>query len=258
MAAHLRIEPPGPIAWGSAPVRRAVPSPGSAQGSVRQFGRANRSACGWPLIADDLFRLAHDDRGKSRLHPDVTALGLAAALLAELILMGYAGIENARVIPAQTTAVPPEPIAAGVLGHLRDEGDPLKVRDWLAFLARTAHPLVGDRLLDAGHVWPRSRRVWFRTTVLYVPADMNEAAWPQARLATHLERHADLDALDIILGGLVIATGLHSMILTDTPGDVEEQLCDAVSAAPAAIRDVLAHTEAAVGDAVIDGQKRRG
>ena len=41
------------------------------------------------MLADQYFLIAHEDRtGRSRLHPRATGLGLAAALLGELMLEG--------------------------------------------------------------------------------------------------------------------------------------------------------------------------
>ena len=39
------------------------------------------------MLADQFYLIAHEDRtGRSRLHPRATGIGLAAALLGELIL----------------------------------------------------------------------------------------------------------------------------------------------------------------------------
>ena len=219
-----------------------------------RFGFASHGVDGL-LIADDFFRLAHDDSGKPRLHPDVTALGLAAALLAEMILTRHARVADERIVVNHGSAVPHDRVAQTILLYLRGEHEPLKVRDWLAFLARSAYSEVAARLMDAGHV--TADRRWPRATTVYVPVVMNEAAWPAARLSGQLERHEPLDRLDTILGGLIVATDLHRKVLPYAPSDGVAQLRQAVSDAPASIRNLLAHTEAAAGDAIIDGRKRR-
>jgi hypothetical protein len=206
------------------------------------------------LIADDFFRLAHDDSGRPRLHPDVTALALAAALIAEVMLMRHACVDGEWIVLSSGSAIPRDRVVQTVLRHLHGEREPLKVRDWLAFLARSAYSEVAARLLDAGHVMADRR--WLRATV-YPPVVMNEAAWPAARLLRQLERHEPLDRLDTILGGLIVATDLHRSVLPYAPSDGVLQLRQAVSIAPASFRDLLGYAEAAVGDAIIDGRRRR-
>jgi hypothetical protein len=55
---------------------------------------ASRSRPMWPLLADDLLRTSHDDVGAAVLHGEVFAVGLAAALLAELVLTDRVIVER--------------------------------------------------------------------------------------------------------------------------------------------------------------------
>ena len=51
------------------------------------------------VLADQFFLIAHEDRtGRSRLHPRATGLGLAAALLGELMLTGRAARHRRRPV----------------------------------------------------------------------------------------------------------------------------------------------------------------
>lgn len=73
-------------------------------------------------IIEDFYLLAHDERGKTRLHARATAIGLAAGVLAELMLTGHVTFADKHVIPivsavdgngrARQYAPPPDP-----LGH---------------------------------------------------------------------------------------------------------------------------------------------
>ena len=50
---------------------------------------------GTGLVADDLWLLGHDDRsGKPQLQPRALGIGLAGALLAELMLAGWVGLRR--------------------------------------------------------------------------------------------------------------------------------------------------------------------
>jgi hypothetical protein len=232
---------PGPVA------RHAAPTDSRA-GVVTARPGAARPAT-WPLVADDMFRLAHRDHdGSPLLHPDVAAVGLAAALLAELVITDRVRINGGRVT-VWNPAPPADPLARTVLEQLWGERVTHPVRTWLTFLARTSYDDVGRRLLRAGHVAVRRRR--WGWAVRYVPVNMNTAAWPWARLSDLLRSGHGLDGFDTVLGGLVLAMDLHRQVLLGDAGELTDRLRATVTAAPAAVRELLCHTEAAAGDAVI-------
>jgi len=105
---------------------------------------------GW--LADDLYLMAHDERtGRLVLSARAAGLGLAGALLAELVLAGCVGIAGGQVA-VTGTGPPGDGLAAGVLGVLASERPPRPVADWLAFLARTAPADVAGRLEQAGYL----------------------------------------------------------------------------------------------------------
>lgn len=197
-----------------------------------------------------MFRLAHGDDGGPVLHSDVAALGLAAALLGELVLTGHVGVRGGMVI-VRSVAPPWDALAHTVLDHLTGEPVRHPVRTWLAFLAQTAYGEVALRMLRAGHLREEtSRRVLRRPAHRYVPVDMNQAAWPWARLSSLLRAGRRLNAFDTVLGGLVLATDLHRKVLTGAASDLTAGLRREVAEATPAVRDLILHTEAAVGDAV--------
>ena len=56
---------------------------------------------GTGLLADDLYLMAHNDStGRPYLQPRATGIGLAGALLAELLLAGGAGISSDGTVTA--------------------------------------------------------------------------------------------------------------------------------------------------------------
>ncbi|GIE91900.1 GOLPH3/VPS74 family protein [Actinoplanes regularis] len=205
----------------------------------------------WPLVADDFFRLAHRDHdGRPLLDEHVTGLGLAAALLAELVLARRLALPGGQVIIVDATP-PIDALAHTVLDRLAAEQAALPVRTWLAYLARTAQRDIADRLTRAGHLRQTTGRGLFGRRVRYVPTDMNTAAWPWARLSSRLQKGQPLDGFDTVLGGLVLATDLYRTVLLGHSADLEAGLRAAAADAPAPVRELLAHTEAAVGDAII-------
>ncbi len=127
----------------------------------------------WPLLADDLFRLAHHDRtGRPLLHASVAGLGLAAALLAELVVAEAIVIESDQVCVVSRTP-PPDVLAHTVLGQLAGEVAGHTVRTWLAFLSQTSRERVALRLLRSGHVRPEAgRRLLTRSRSMCPPIRM--------------------------------------------------------------------------------------
>lgn len=217
----------------------ALPRPGS-------WGR------GWPLLADDLFRLAHrDSTGAPLLDPHVAGLGLSAALLGELVLTGHLSVRRGLVVVTDRSA-PSDVLAHTVLDQIVSERETHPVRTWLAYLGRSAYEEVAGRLVRAGHLQVEvSRRRVFGRTVRYVPTDMNTAAWPWARLAGSLRRGAPLDDFDTLLGGLAVATDLHGVVLIGEANAFTAALRPLIAAAADPLRELVTHTRAAAGDAVI-------
>jgi hypothetical protein len=211
----------------------------------------------WPLIADDLFKAAHDDWGKPLLHRRVAGLALAAALLAELLATGFVTIDDGVVHP-MAAAEPVDPVGALVVAQVRAEPDELAVRDWLDFLAGTkfpggdAHAHVTRRLEQTRHIRVEKRGLIRRST-RYVPLDGNDFAWPLARLAGSLRRHDRLPEFDVFLGGLILASDLCRRVLAIDAAETEPLLRHAISEAPPPVRELLDHLESAVGTSVISG-----
>jgi hypothetical protein len=224
---------------------------GSSRGTHAVNGR---STVTWPLLADDFFRLCHhDSTGRPLLHPRVAGIGLAAALIGELAFTDKITIDQAHLLVVACTP-PTDALAHTVLDHMSGEAQVLPIRTWLAFLGGFAHDEVAQRLMRARHVRPKENRRLLRRTVTYVPTDVNTAAWPTARLSMRLRQHQPLDHGDTFLAGLARATDLHLHILDRAPRAAFEYLASQVDAAWHGTREVLHHTQAAVGDGVLSAR----
>jgi hypothetical protein len=212
------------------------------------------------LLADQFFLIAHEDRtGRSRLHPRATGLGLAAGLIGELIMQS-----RVRAIEGELHVVNPEPpgdaLAHGVLDLLMAQPQHRELRTWLAFLAQDAAVRVGERLIRAGVVEPVTRRRLLGTQTLYMPMNSdqrNAAAWVQVRLANILVQGRVVDLGDRALAGLVVATGLTRHVLWDLavhrPGLTH--LHTVMEFLPADLRELVDHTESAVGSVLAAGRR---
>jgi hypothetical protein len=212
------------------------------------------------VLADQYFLIAHEDRtGRSRLHPRATGLGLAAALIGELMLDG-----RVRVIDGDLHIVSRQPpgdaLAHDILDLLIAQPQHRDVRTWLAFLSQDAAIRVGERLMRFGAVEPVTRRKMLSTQTLYMPntaAQRNAAAWAPARLANMMVRGMQMSISDRILMGLVAATGLTRYVLYDF--EVHRSallfLPTAVGSLPSDMRELVEYTEASVGSVLTAGRR---
>jgi hypothetical protein len=161
-------------------------------------------------VADDVYLLAHDDRsGRPRLAARPLGLGLAAGLLAELMLADQPAIRVgqdgalwiAREVPR--TAISRHPLLRQV--DLEPALHP--VPDWLAFLASSTVRDVGARLEQARYLTRVSRRLPGLPARL-VPADASWAFAPVNRVAAALDPRRVWEPYTAALAGVAYACGL--------------------------------------------------
>jgi len=212
------------------------------------------------LLADQFFLIAHEDRsGRSRLHPRATGLGLAAALLGELMLS-----DRLRVFEGELDVVSREPprdaLSHNILDLLIAQPQHRELRTWLHFLAQDAAERVGERLIRAGVVEPVLRRKILSTQTIYMPMNedqRNVAAWAPIRLANILVHRRPMDIGDRVLSGLVVATGLTRHVLWDFTAHRQAlmHLPNVVGSLPDDLRELIEHTEALVGSAMAAGRR---
>jgi hypothetical protein len=212
------------------------------------------------VLADQFFLIAHEDRtGRSRLHPRATGLGLAAALLGELILAGRLRIFEGDLHIASPNP-PPDALSHDILDLLIAQPQHRDVRIWLAYLSQDAAHKVGERLERSGAVESVTRRKMLTTQTIYMPnneAQRNAAAWAPMRLANMLVRGLDMSPSDRTLVGLVAATGLTRHVLWDF--EIHRQaflnMPSVVGGLPDDLRQLVELAEASVGSVLAVGRR---
>ena len=216
-------------------------------------------------IVEDFYLLAHDERGKPRLHTRATAIGLAAGVLAELLLTGHITVADTYVTPAVASvdgagrprqySPPPDPLGHTVYDQICHEPRRHPVRTWLSVLAPTITESVAVRLDRIGvlHVVEVGR---IRKTTRHQPVDPDAGTKVKVVLAARLIRHdPTIDWPDAVLAGLLAATGLISEVLwQDTTGAGHYYLGHLLKQTThqlPSLAALFADTEAAIGDAVL-------
>jgi hypothetical protein len=204
------------------------------------------------LLADDFFLIAHDDRdGRSRLSPKSVELGLAGALIGELVLEQRIVVEGPR-LRLISREPPSDALAHTTLATMLAEPQHREVRTWLAYLGQTAIDSIGQRLVRAGIVQQQQVRKLLRSSSLrYVANDINLPAGRVVRLRRLLTSGEPMRVADTTLGGLAEATGLTGHILWASDATSVRRLHAMVAALPPPLRDLIVQVEAAVGDAVL-------
>ena len=201
-------------------------------------------------LADDLYLLAHHEvTGKPHLQPRAVGLGLAGALLAELMLSDNAYLWPDRI--AVTDRSPPEEgLARSVLGLLVSEPEQHAPRDWLLFLARTAAEDVARRLEQSGYLTRiSSRRPWRGER--WVPVDSDCAFAPFLRVKSALDSSRPVTAQNAVLAGLAAACGLGRHLALYLPPKAHHRLQQAAQQLHPSLQDLIAQTQAAVDSALL-------
>jgi hypothetical protein len=243
--AGFGLQPTARLPGGPGPAPLAAARPGPAPGAG--LGGTGR-------LGDELYLAAHDDvTGKPRLRPRAVALGVAAALLAELMLGGQLTAAPDTTLAAVPDApAPGDALAAWVLGQVAAEREPLGTRDWLAFLARTAAADVAGRLAQAGYLEPAPAR-WPRGRDRWVPADQSKAFAAVVRARSALDPARPLTVPAAALAALADAAGLRPLLLQYAPA-AARQPGELTAVLPPGVRDLIAHARAAADSALLAGR----
>ncbi len=203
---------------------------------------------GTGLIADDLYLMAHHEvSGKPFVQPRALGLGLAGALLAELMLAGSLGLQpDGIVLPGRT--LPGDGLARDVLGLLAAEPEPHPVREWLLFVARTAAEDVARRLERSGYL-TRAGRAWWRPG-RWVPVDPDWAFSPLLRVRSALDPARPPAVRGAVLAGLAAGCGLGFRLEQYVPAG-GRRLDHVLGRLDPGLRKLIAQTQAAVDSAVL-------
>jgi hypothetical protein len=202
-------------------------------------------------VADDLWLLAHSDlTGKPYIQPRPLGLGLAAGLLAELVVAGALAVVDEQIMVTARHPPPGDALAGQVLGLVAGEREGHPVRDWLAYVARTAPADVARRLEAAGYLARAGRVVPWRPA-RWVPADRDNAFAPLLRARAALDVARPLTVHGGALAGLAGACGLGFRLAEYAPAHGVRPLGQVTGSLDRSLGDLIAWTRTAVDSAVL-------
>ena len=208
------------------------------------------------FVADDFFLMANDDAlSRPRLAERILALGLAGALLGELLLYdGVVGVDKGNLVLTSSRR-PSNLLHAELCREVEAEAALRPVRDWLDYLSKQSIDMVGRRLQARGVVYLKQPRLKVPGRAgRWLPVGMQIANWPAIDVARKIY-NGNAKTSTLLLFGLTHATSLDNPdlhpirhLLTDP--ELLEQTLSPLAAFDPAFMDLLAQTEAAVGSAV--------
>jgi len=216
-------------------------------------------------IAGDFWCIAFDEhRLRPRVPDQVAGMGLAGALVCELLVSGHAEVTSEGELHPLNVQPPAEAVARSVFESLWAHPDERDLAIWIKYLALTSFDDVARRLVLAdvvragrpgGLMAGLRRAVGSGREVMYEATNGSKLAWPAVRVGNMLRGtpEAMLNLPDLLCAGLAVATGLLDHVLWDPDlhAQARRNLPSLLTQIPPASAMVLARTESAVGDAVL-------
>jgi hypothetical protein len=201
-------------------------------------------------VGDDLWLLAHNDvTGKPYIQPRPLGLGLAGSLLAELVLAGALAVAGKQITITGRRRPPGDVLAGQVLGLVAGEREEHPVRDWLAFLGRTAPGGVAARLAGAGYLVRAGRLLPWRGA-RWVPADRDNAFAPVLRARAALDASRPLAVPAGVLAALAHACGLGFRLAEYAPAHARP-IGQVAACLDPSLGDLIAQARTAVDSALL-------
>jgi hypothetical protein len=201
-------------------------------------------------VADDLYLLGHEERsGKPLLEPSALGTGLAGALLAELMLVGWIGLRQDSAVMIARDAPQGAVRQNALLKRIADKPGPEPVRSWLRILAHSAEQDVAVRLEEAGYLEHVRARVPWRQG-RWVPVDPDWAFAPVLRARAALDPTRPLTAYSATLAGLTVACGL-GFKLSEHQAEDSRPVQGAVVQLDLGLQELIAQTESTIENAVL-------
>jgi hypothetical protein len=170
----------------------------------------------WPRpVADELWLLAHHEQsGRAKIDEQRVAIGLAGAIICELLIEGLVAIAGEQhVFLRSDPRYGRDAVAQWALAQIGGSDGKLAVGQWVWHLRQEATSRVADRLAETDAVQ------YVRAGLLGggrrpVTVNANIAAAPRVRILHQLTT-GQVDVPTLTLGALAVAIELDSLISRD-------------------------------------------
>jgi hypothetical protein len=198
-------------------------------------------------LADELFLMTHDlQTGKARVPVQGLGVGLATALLAELMFAGSIELDAGRLRLGEY-GPPAERLSEALYEQTRNQllNEEMTPQDWLAAHRRQVEELVADRMIRDGRLRRDVSRRLGRTVVRYRPTKPAEALLQAQRLPSYLRHHVEVTEPDVVVAALARLVTPGGVSLELGP-EGEEYLDRLLPALQRVTRELLAVAESSL------------
>ncbi|NUR27357.1 MAG: GPP34 family phosphoprotein, partial [Catenulispora sp.] len=121
-------------------------------------------------LRDELYLLAHDDRGEPRIHTGSLSIGLAGACLIDLVIARRLTVDRGR-LQMQDTSRTNDAISDWIIAQLVTSNTMRELRWWLAGIAGEIYDRTSGGLHAKGIVTKTTQRRLLGTTTRYPPVN---------------------------------------------------------------------------------------
>lgn len=198
----------------------------------------------------DLFLIAHGEKGAPSIHVPTLGAGLAAAMLADLALLGALAFEGQAMVlgagrpgPAQLQDEACKRLLAAVPQQR------MPIVQWLAVLSGDMLESTARQLEALGLVQPTVRRRLIGSSLRYVPVGHGPLTVAMARVRLPVMGHEDPTPADLALCELVRLLRLEdALYLGDRPAEIRARLADLTQAADPAVARIMKTLESYIAN----------
>lgn len=121
-------------------------------------------------LRDELYLLAHDDRGEARIHAGSLGIGLAGAALIDLVLSRRMTVERGRLMMKDATRTN-DAISDWIISQLATSSTVRELRWWIAGIAGDIYDRTTGGLHAKGIITKTVQRKLLSSTVRYLPVN---------------------------------------------------------------------------------------
>lgn len=202
------------------------------------------------MLAKRMFLILHNPfTGKPDVGQDLLKCGLVAAELADLILSRRLGMENDRIVVADTRGSGVDEIGAFVVESIQRQASAHTVRSWVEALADVLFELVARGLVDDGIVRREQggRRLLRRSADRFPAVDLMRAAGPRLRLEHMLRTPRERELNNAVIAAIIGALEVDRVLDVDRDrASVRHSIAEATASLPIDMRGLVQGVEDSV------------
>ncbi|WP_157250500.1 GOLPH3/VPS74 family protein [Nonomuraea typhae] len=204
-----------------------------------------------PPLYQDLFVVCHQENGKPLVHRSSIALGLAGAVLADLVLSGRVTLDKSGAAAAELTATGDPVIDTYAREFLRDPAG-LDALTWAKGVAADVYDRTRRELVNAGVlVAVTGRRLGMLPYTRY-QTDMAAIVRASADVRSAVSGWRDIGARGATLCGLVLVLQVHTeLYIGQSDAQLGANLLTIARGHSPQVKSLVALVERLVGEAAV-------